>query len=630
MFNLLVLHALRVRRHTGRYNAASVAYLAIVALCLSMIAGATAWPASTDKGYPYASTGMSAYKGWTVSSLKVSGVDETLAAGLRKGLVLSGRSKFFGRERASLYSEILLADISRARLYLARLGYPYAVIRPEYKPKPSSRTVEITFAVTPGPPVIVAGVSVTGMPPLRNEEALRPPGISAGAIFTDDSASRTAQSLESRLRHAGYAKAGVEPVVERIDSTNVRLRFDARPGEIHHFGGIIVEGAPADLVPLVKKTVDLKRGSVYSPATVQEAQDYLRLLDLFSRIRLSTLDTGPGKLDIKAELTPRKPRSLELNVGYWTDEFIKVGARWRHRSLFRRGRGLDARASYSQFERRAGVSAGWPAFFGSRTWGAAGVEWERQSEDSYDLNAAKLEISGTYRPTLLTSIRAGVSVSDVDVDVKTEEARAFVEQGGLLTYFSLGWDRNSSDDRLFPTKGTVTWLRAEWAPPGFLSETYYVLLQGSGAFYASLGHGVVTATRVRAGIAGPLSDSKDLLPNKRFFAGGATSMRGFGRRKLGPLDDDGAPLGGESELEASVELRFPILGRIGGAIFVDAGQVWPGGSPFALDELEVAAGPGLVIRTPIGPVRGDIGFRLTDLDDTQPRRAYHIAIGHPF
>jgi outer membrane translocation and assembly module TamA len=37
-----------------------------------------------------------------------------------------------------------------------------------------------------------------------------------------------------------------------------------------------------------------------------------------------------------------------------------------------------------------------------------------------------------------------------------------------------------------------------------------------------------------------------------------------------------------------------------------------------------------MIMTPIGPIRGDIGFRLTDLDDTQPRRVYHISIGHPF
>lgn len=579
---------------------------------------------------PSGVSAATAYKGWTVSSLEVRGVDKALAAGIRNGLLLSGKPKFLGRERASLYSETLLQDIERARLYLARRGYPYAEVEPSYKPDLKSRKVALTLTVATGPPMIVREISVSGAPPLLDEKAVAAALMPAGSVFREDLVGGASLSIESALRNSGYAKARVEPVVERIDSTNVRVRFQAEPGDLYEFGGVVVEGAPADLVPLVVKTINLKRGSTYSPAIVQEDEDYLRLLDLFGRVRLSTQDSSPGVLDLRADLTPRKSRTMELNVGYWTDELVKVGARWRHRNLFREGRGLDVKSSYSRFEHSAGISAGWPALFGSRTWGTAGADVVRHREDSYDLISAKLEMSGTYRPTLLTSIRAGVSVSDVSVDVKTDETAAFVEKGGLLTYFSLGWNRDSSDDRLYPTRGRITWMRVEWAPSGFLTEAHYFSLEGSGAAYMPLGHGFVAAARLTAGLARPLSDSEDLLPNKRFFSGGATSMRGFRRHKLGPLDSDGAPLGGETKLEASVEIRFPIIGRVGGAAFIDTGQVWPGGSPLAFDRIEVAAGPGLVIRTPIGPVRGDVAFRLTDFDVTQPYQVYHILVGHPF
>jgi outer membrane protein insertion porin family len=561
--------------------------------------------------------------------LRVSGVEEKTAAAIRSGLSLTGKSKLIGRERATLYEETLLDDISRIRLYLARHGYPYSSVTPAYSPNRGARTLELTLEISPGPPVIAAGVGVNGVPTSLQREAAECLMLRPGSIFREDLLNETALQLKSKLRHAGYANAEIIPAIERVDSTNVRLLFETRAGEVHHFAGVRVDGAPADLVPLVKKTINLRIGSTYSPATVQEAQDYLRLLDLFGRIRLSTVEAGPRALDVMAELTPRKPRSMEVNVGYWTDEQIKVGARWRHRNLFRRGRGLEVKGSYSRFQRLAGLSAGWPGFFGPRTWGAAGTDIEMHREDSYDLDSVELEMSGTYRPSLLTSIRVGISVSDVTVDVKTDEAQAFLEEGGLLTYFSAGWNRDSSDDRLFPTRGTVTWLQAEWAP-GYLSEAQYASITGAVSAYAPLGRGLVAAARMRAGLAEPIGESDDLLPNKRFFAGGATSMRGFKRRKLGPLDNEGAPLGGESKLEATLELRFPILGRIGGAAFVDAGQVWTGDNAFALDELEVAAGPGLVIRTPIGPIRGDIGFRLTDLDGDQPSQVYHISIGHPF
>lgn len=620
--------------HRGSLSRRSVAAVTLcICFCLASqvhSSAATDRALSQSEADAAAAAASAAYKGWPVSSLRISGVDKSLASKIRTGLALSGKSKLIGRDRAALYSEALMEDVSRVRLYMARNGYPYSVVETSLSPDPASREVALTFVVSPGPPVTVRKVGISGVPQEELLAAAKAIQLPVGSVFREDLVSGTVRSLESELRSAGYAKARVTPALARIDSTRVDLRFETEPGGIHHFESVLVEGAPPDLVPLVKKTVNLRRGSKYSPAKVQEAQDYLRLLDLFGRIRVSTVDSGPLGLDLKTELRPRKPRSMEINFGYWTDEQIKVGSRWRHRNLFKRGRSLDVKASYSRFEHTGGVSAGWPALFGARTWGAAGADLLRQREDSYDLNSVELEMSGTYRPTLNSSISAGVAVSDVDVDVKTAEAEAFLEKGGLLTYFSLGWHRDSSDDRLFPTRGKVTWLRAEWAPTGFLSETHYVSLEGSGSIYRSLGRGVVLAARLRAGAAEPLGESEDLLPNKRFFAGGATSMRGFKRRKLGPLDNEGSPLGGQSKIEASVELRLPIAGRVGAAIFADAGQVWAGGNAFALDELEAAAGPGLVIRTPIGPIRGDIGFRLTDLDDTQPAQVYHISIGHPF
>ena len=84
----------------------------------------------------------------------------------------------------------------------------------------------------------------------------------------------------------------------------------------------------------------------------------------------------------------------------------------------------------------------------------------------------------------------------------------------------------------------------------------------------------VLAARLLAGMAQPLQDTESVLASRRLFSGGSRSMRGFGRRRLGPKDPEGEPLGGEAKLEASLEWRVPVLGRIDGAAFVDAAQVW--------------------------------------------------------
>jgi outer membrane translocation and assembly module TamA len=383
-------------------------------------------------------------------------------------------------------------------------------------------------------------------------------------------------------------------------------------------------------VPLAVKTINLKEGILYSPAIVGEAEDYLRLLNLFGRIRLSSRDAAPQMLTLHADLSERSPRTMEVKLGYWTDDSIKFGARWNHRNLLRAGRGFEVGGTFSRYAQTAGTALNWPGLYGPRTWGLAGLKLEGEREESYDSKSVELELAGVYRPTLFTTLRAGLVVSNVDVDVKTEETEAFEDEGGLLTTLSLSWTRDASNDRLVPTKGTVNWAGVEWAPPQPISESNYIAFEAGTSVYHSLAWGVVAAARLGVGTAYPLGESVDLLANKRFYAGGATSMRGFKRRKLGPLDDEGAPLGGEARLEAGVELRFPIVWLLEGAVFVDTGQVWPESGRATFENVEVAVGPGIMLRTPIGPVRLDMGNRVTDYEPTQPKTVYHVSIGHPF
>lgn len=572
----------------------------------------------------------SAFKGWKVSSLEIKGLKDDFSDRIAKGLVLSGRRKFIRRQHAPLYEDTLKEDVRRVQLFLAQRGYPYAVVTPEFRPRPDDREVKVIFDVSAGPAVVIDSLAVAPALDLaarRTDEMSR---IKPGSVFVDGNVKEVIEKLESALKDRGHARAKVDAEVVSVDSTHVKLRLECDPGPVYRFEDLVVTGAPEDLVPLVRETVGLKPGTVYSPAIVQNAEDYLRLLGLFGRVRLSTTEAGPERLHLHADLSRRSPWIFEVNVGYWTDEQLKVSSRWHHRNLFLRGRGIELKASYSKFNQTGGLSLDWPGFFGPRTWGLTELVLESEREESYNLLSTSMAFSGTYRPTLLTSFTAGLSISDVKVDVKTEEAEAFLEKGGLLTEVSLNATRDSSNDRLYPTRGTLTWVNLDWAPQGFISKSHYISVQGSGTAYVPVGRGVILATRVKAGAAEPIGGSKDLLPNKRFYAGGATSMRGFKRRKLGPLDDSGAPLGGNKELEASLEMRFPIIWRFGGALFVDTGQVWYEGEPLALDDIEVAVGPGFLVRTPIGPIRADWGYRLTNRERSQPRSVFHISIGNPY
>ncbi|NIO29744.1 MAG: BamA/TamA family outer membrane protein [Candidatus Latescibacteria bacterium] len=570
------------------------------------------------------------YKGWRLSSLEIEGLDKGLTSELKRGLVIPSQFSRFRRRGPVFYPKSLTEDIKRAQLFLARRGFPYATIKPRFEPHPTKETFSLIFNIIPGSPVAIESITLEGFPSSVESAARVTPGLGKGDVFSEIRVERTRASLESMLKHAGFAHARVTTDLWRIDSTHVKLGFDAEPGAMYLIDDILVEGANQDLVPLIRKTSGVKRGARYSPLILQEAQDNLRLLDLFRQIRLTTQEAAPDSLDVLADLVLRKPRSFETGIGYWTDDQIRVRANWIHRNLFRAGRGFSVGGSASRFLQTANVSLWWPALIGARTREVLSAKVESQLEDSYDLLSIGGELSSIYRHSLATTMRFGISVSNVDVSIDTEMSDAFIEQGGLLTVVSFRWTRSSVDNRVSPKSGTTTWVHTEWAPNGFVSENHFLSLETSGALFRPLSNRTVLAIRIAGGIASPTGESLDLLPNKRFYSGGASSMRGFKRKKLGPLDTNGFPLGGEIKLEASVELRTPLVWRFRGALFIDAGQVWRYIEDISADDLEIASGPGLRLQTPVGPVRADLARRVRKTEATQPLWVFHLSIGYPF
>jgi outer membrane protein assembly complex protein YaeT len=565
------------------------------------------------------------YKGERVGALHITGIEERLASELQGGLALAQRHGLL-RRKPELYPSTLEKDVARTKLWLARHGYPQATITPSVERRDDD--VVVKLAVDPGPPSILASLSIEGWP--QDVERPAPPeSLKKGRRFADGPASHWATLARTRLREAGYAFAVVDAQVS-TENDQVTLTLLVEPGEQFRVTELRVTGCSEDLVPLVRKKMEIEPGERFSPKAIEEAELRLRQLDLFRQIKLTVDRTGTGELAVVAELLDRPPRTIETGAGYWTDELFRVHAMWRHRNLFRAGRGFQVDGAWSIHRREGGASTWWPGLLGSRTRVTLSGRLEQQIEDSYDLLSLETSLGVRYRPTLTRTWNVALLFGNVDVTEKTDDPEAFTETGGTLLSVEVSWLRDTSDDPLDPTRGTVVSISSERTVPGRPSDAHFVTVESSAAGYHSLAEGWVSASHVVLGWARPLEDSEDLLPNKRFYAGGSTSMRGFARRRLGPVDDAGKPLGGEAKVELSTEIRFPLVGKWRGAAFVDAGQVWSRRTQIDLSELEFAVGPGLMFKTPLGPVRADVGFRLTRIDPTAPNVQFHLTIGHPY
>ena len=138
----------------------------------------------------------------------------------------------------------------------------------------------------------------------------------------------------------------------------------------------------------------------------------------------------------------------------------------------------------------------------------------------------------------------------------------------------------------------------------------------------------------RAGIIHSLttsgsSEATEIPIDERFFNGGATTVRSFGERDLGPHDNHGHPVGGEFFTVFNVEYTFPIFGELQGAVFTDAGNLLPTSEDIGLNDMRYAIGGGLRYKLPVGPIRLDYGVN-PDPHEFEDFGAFHFSFGFAF
>jgi outer membrane translocation and assembly module TamA len=136
----------------------------------------------------------------------------------------------------------------------------------------------------------------------------------------------------------------------------------------------------------------------------------------------------------------------------------------------------------------------------------------------------------------------------------------------------------------------------------------------------------------------PIVDTvRDLPASERFFAGGDTTVRGFALDRLGTnetLDESGFPQGGNGLAVFNLELRAPYWKGLGLVGFVDTGNIFRNAGDIRLGDLRVATGFGVRYRSPIGPLRVDLGFKVHPLllESGGREKGYvvHISLGQAF
>ena len=558
-------------------------------------------------------------------------------------------------------------DLERLRTFYADRGYPKARISvADIAFNETRDAVRLRIAVDEGPPLIVERIDITGVDQLdqviRDQLGTLPlrSGEPRDRALLAESVERVAYVLRDR----GYPHARVQVAEREAEDVNrVVVTFAATPGERTTFGEISVAGNESVGENLIRRSLGFRPGQLYRESRVLASQRRLAALELFdfAHVRGSPEENpASGVLPMMVTVAEGPPTRLELGVGYGTEDGPRGSAEWQHHNFLGDARQFTAEGKYSTRSRGAGVNFVEPYFltnrlslgidagawwltepiyrsrlFGGRTVLTYRIVRPRRGLRGTISHTARLGyLNETQRHTITPEALEDLSLFDELIALGLDPVTG--AGSGRRASLSLDLERTSIDDALNPRRGHVVTVHFEHAAPR-LGGTYdYNETTVEGRLYVPLGDPRVFATRVRAGRL--MADAASSIPfSERYFLGGSQSIRGWGRYQVAPLSIAGQPIGGETMVEMTAEVRQMFTDRIGAVFFVDAGNVWRRNASAELADLLVAVGPGLRYSSPFGVVRADLGVQLKRIPgllvNGEPERRrwrIHFSIGHIF
>jgi outer membrane protein insertion porin family len=574
-------------------------------------------------------------------------------------------------------------DVVRLQILYRQHGYFDARVDTSVARTPTSVSVE--FDIVEGPPVLVDSISVHGVDSILDVRRLKGKlPLLEGRPFDRVAFEAAADTIGLAVQNHGYPFVAVyrNYSVERATRL-ATVDYEVAPGPRARIGDVSILGARAVSEHTIQRSLAVRRGDWFSQDALYESQRSLYQTDLFRYVSVgiapdSTVGDTDSLVRVQVRVSEGSRAQLRTGVGYGTIDCLRAQATLTAANFLGGGRRLDLAGKLSKLGVGAPTDWGFgnsicsalagdpfserinyltsatftqPAVFGRRTTLTLTPFAERRSEYKAferDGIGSSLAMSfGLGRASLLTlSYRLSYGRTQADQAVYCiyferceQQAIDLLSEAHRQAVMSLALVRNTANSPIEPTAGSALSVELSHASPLVGSERLisYNKVVAGGSWYAQLARGWVVAVRLRGGAVRPgiafVADSsiRFVPPEERFYAGGPTSVRGFGRNAMGPVvyvadsmvldpaTGDSAPVGVRTSpigsyamALANLELRMPSPiwpSRLRLAAFVDAGQLWDQAAGGLLPAgLKVTPGVGVRVGTPLGPVRLDVAY----------------------
>lgn len=534
-----------------------------------------------------------------------------------------------------LKADVLDEDMARLQTFYEQNGYIDA--KATYRVEPLYRGfVLVSITIDEGKRYYVGDVSISGNAVLSQYDVKSNiKNIKPSNIFSHEKLEEDLGNIRNAYFDKGYITANVEESTSfNTETGRVDVKMNIKEGSLAYINKIKIQGNTHTRDIVIRRELRMYPGDQFDGKKLRKSKERLRNLGYFEDVGYDIEDTNQSdQKDLVVQVKEAKTGSFSFGGGYSTVDrlvgFVEVEQKnlditnWP--SFTGGGQDLKVRGQIGSTQQEALLSFTEPWIFDYPVSGGFDgflTNIKKDSSNGYAYDEKRIggdvrlgktftdnfSINSYYK---MEQIKINNMDSTVTSDLAAEEGTNAVSSVGLSTI------NDFRDSSINPTKGWMWVNSTDLAGGPFGGDKDFYRFQTSGSYYVPIKFNDLTSVLQvsgRTGLVKAYNGTSAVPIFERYFAGGAQTIRGYDERKVGPIDSSsGDAVGGEAILLGSVEYTVPVIDIVKAAVFFDIGNVWSKAKDYGTGGLKSGIGPGLRVKTPIGPINLDYGFPLSRL-----------------
>jgi len=534
-----------------------------------------------------------------------------------------------GYEKRDISAAELRAGFQSADLQIRRALEPFGYYDVQIGKKLSGDANsgwKATFTVTPGQPAVVRSEKVAvegeGGQQRRVAEAIAGFAPKVGDRLDHATYEASKQVIDSSLRGAGYldARYAQRRVTVRPEEQSADVHLVWESGPRYRFGPVRFTGDAPFSDEFLQEFVPWRGDAYFNAEKVLDLQQRLVDADYFELVSvqpaLDQKQDGAVPIDV---LLKRDKRTVYSGEVYYSTDFgagIRVGA--ERRWLNSHGHKADAQLEYSQRLQQIATHYRIPRPGPEDRSYDYGAAYRDETTDTYRSRSFQLAASRSEKRWHGFTRTLGVKYFRGDFEIGQDKEN--LEQGHSKLLFAEGTlSRRRLNDKLQPRRGYALDFGVRFASDALVSDTNLAQPWGRLTWLLPQGERGRFKFRAEAG-AMTVGNFDALPPDLRFYAGGDRSIRGFAYQEIGETSAAGNVIGGKYLALGSVEYEYYFTDTWGAAVFSDAGDAFSHSF-----NLNASVGVGVRWRSPLGPIRVDLGVPVKT--ELQKSWRVHVLLG---